>query len=1089
MRASRNGSAEVMTSRASEVPSGHPLEHHERPQLQAPAPHCPDDRLVGRQAELAWLGAALAGPRAQGPRAVEVVGEPGIGKTRLLTEFSVRAERAGQLVLAGRAAEFERETPFGVLVEAMDDHLASIDPRRLERIGADLREPLAAVFPSLAWHATGAEVERYRVHRAVRALLEEITPLGGLVLVLDDLHWADEASVELVVHLLRNPVPAPMLLVLAYRPRQVPARLSAALAGDRLTKRLEVGPLSAQEADELLGEGMSRRQRRALYRDSGGNPFYLRALARARGGASAPIPPCGDANAPVPAAVQAALLGEFHALSETGQLVAHAAAVAGDAFELELLAAVAGLGEDETLAALDELLAADLIRPAASPGRFRYRHHLVRSVAYETAGAGWRLAAHARAATTLAAANAPAVARAHHVARAARVGDEAAIAVLVEAARATRSRAPATAAHWLRAALRLLPNAGGWGESPQAGGWGESPNARGWGESPNARGWGESPNARGWGESPNTESGGEVARRAELLFELAVALLSAGRVHASRDTLHEILPLLPPGSSDRRALAVTFCAVTERMLGRHAESRALLLAELAALPGPETDASIGLKLVLATSARSGSREELDANRAWGEEALAAARRCQDPLLVASALAAVAYASLTAGDIHRALTCVREASPRVDALPDGVLASHLYSLSWLGWSELHLERYDDAIRHLERGLVIARHAGRTSIAHALCTPLGLAYRRLGRLDDAARALDDAVDAALLTDSEALRRIPLGLQSYVAAVAEDYQLAERAGQQALEVAGQVNDRGASVARSMIAWARLAASGAGGCVEEIIDAWGGPQLPAWDAPDRPEAYEALVRAELARGCAGAADQWAERAEAAAAALELNTPTGFALLARSYTLLSHDPAGSAEHALAAAAAFQKVGSRLEAGRAHLLAGTALAVVGERSSALDELSQAEALLDACGARSLRDQARREQRQLGRSGARGGHEPNGVLALSARELEIAELVAEGHTNRQIARTLSLSDKTVETHLSRTFSKLGVDSRAAVATAVTKANGSRGARVASGPGGPRTVEARALAHSAQVASGQQSGISPTTEARKECRSCS
>lgn len=986
------------------------------------SPRHADGRLVGRQAELERLDAMIAGLRADGPRVVEVVGEPGIGKTRLLAELRARAERAGLLVLAGRAAELERGTPFGVVIEALDDHLAVVDPRRLERVGADSLEPLGMVFPALAHHAGGAEVEPHRLHRALWALLTEITPPRGLVLVLDDLHWADEASIELISHLVHDQPPVPILLVLACRPRQRSARLSAALAtpvGETSIERLEVGPLSVREADELLGERMSRWRRRALYQDSGGNPFYLGALAWSH---SRPRESHGSVSIPVPPMAQAFLLSEFHALSETGRLVAHAAAVAGVAgepFSLEFVAAIAELGPGETLAALDELLAADLIRPAASPGRLCFRHHFVRGVVYEAAGAGWRLAAHARAAAVLAADGASAVARAPHVACAAGIGDEQAIMVLRDAARVMRSQAPAMVAQWLRAALRLLPQDG---------------------------------------------DRGEGTRRLELLSELAVALMSAGHAGESRDTFHEVLRLFPSGCAERRTWAVMGCAIADQLLGRHAEARALLCSELAALPGAGTRESIALKLVLATSGLSDPQEDLGASLAWGEEALASASRSQDTALHAAALAAMAYVSVSAGGIRRAVQCVREAAPLFDALPDGKLAGAqgLQTLVWLGWSELQLERYDDAIRHLRRGLDLARQSGHLFVVPALLHPLGYAYRRLGRLEDAACALDDAVGAALLIESDTLRGPPLALRSYVAVLAEDYRLAERAGQEAQEAAeeaGQGNDRAAALARSAVAWARLATTGAVGYVEEIVDAWGGAGLPALDALERPEVYEALVRAELARGCADAADRWAERAEATVATVELSIPTGFALLARGYTLLIGDPAGSAERALAAVEAFHQVGSRFEAGRAHLLAGTALAAAGERSRALGELRRAEALFQAPGARGLREQVLREQRQLGRSRAHDTQEPIGLPALSVRELEIAELVAEGHTNRQIARALSLSDKTIETHLSRTFSKLGVRSRAAVATAVTQARGAGAGRPRAAGGPALTLSAR------------------------------
>src|SRR5207248_5131600 len=115
------------------------------------------------------------------------------------------------------------------------------------------------------------------------------------------------------------------------------------------------------------------------------------------------------------------------------------------------------VSEREALEALDALLARDLVRPSEPPRRFRFRHPIVRRVVYESTGAGWRIAAHERAAAALEARGAPATARAHHVERSGRVGDETAIAVLEQAGAETVSRAPASAARWLGAALRLIP--------------------------------------------------------------------------------------------------------------------------------------------------------------------------------------------------------------------------------------------------------------------------------------------------------------------------------------------------------------------------------------------------------------------------------------------------------------------------------------------------------------------------------------------------------------------------------------------------------------------------------------------------------
>ena len=149
----------------------------------------------------------------------------------------------------------------------------------------------------------------------------------------------------------------------------------------------------------------------------------------------------------MPPAVAGAIAGELAPLSAGSRSFLDAAAVAGDPFELDLAAAIAGLEEAEALDALDEALDLDLIRPTQVPRRFGFRHPLVRRAVYESARSGWRIAAHARAAETLAARGADATERAHHVERSARQGDAEAIELLLEAgagvrvARAERRRA------------------------------------------------------------------------------------------------------------------------------------------------------------------------------------------------------------------------------------------------------------------------------------------------------------------------------------------------------------------------------------------------------------------------------------------------------------------------------------------------------------------------------------------------------------------------------------------------------------------------------------------------------------------------
>ena len=127
------------------------------------------DDLVGREAALVTLARVLDAVAAGGPGFLAVVGEPGIGKTSLTERLRTMAAERDWLVLAGRAAEFERELPFGVLVDALDEHLGTLDQRRIERIGGERLAELAAIFPALEGPGVGDGAllaERYRAHRA-----------------------------------------------------------------------------------------------------------------------------------------------------------------------------------------------------------------------------------------------------------------------------------------------------------------------------------------------------------------------------------------------------------------------------------------------------------------------------------------------------------------------------------------------------------------------------------------------------------------------------------------------------------------------------------------------------------------------------------------------------------------------------------------------------------------------------------------------------------------------------------------------------------------------------------------------------------
>ncbi|MDN5930630.1 MAG: AAA family ATPase, partial [Pseudonocardia sp.] len=324
--------------------------------------------VVGRHAELARLDAALG--RVAGGRAATVVltGEPGIGKSALLGELAARAEAGNCLVLDGRATEFERDEPFAVFTAALGDYLAAQQATGAAP-GGDAH--LGAVFPVLG--PAGAVPDRLRTHAAVRTLLAALAHEHPLVLVLDDLHWADAASVDLFGYLVRHLPRARVLLAGALRPAQAPPRLRQAVEHQPDLETLPLGPLGRDDVAALL-TGTDGAQVTELYRESGGNPFYLHALT----GAPREVGPVGADVPGVPDAVLSALTAELRALSGPDGTAAAGAAVAGDPFEAGLAAQAADLAAPAFLDALDELVASGLVRATGEPRRFRFRHPIVR---------------------------------------------------------------------------------------------------------------------------------------------------------------------------------------------------------------------------------------------------------------------------------------------------------------------------------------------------------------------------------------------------------------------------------------------------------------------------------------------------------------------------------------------------------------------------------------------------------------------------------------------------------------------------------------------------------------------------------------
>jgi DNA-binding CsgD family transcriptional regulator/tetratricopeptide (TPR) repeat protein len=939
------------------------------------------DGIVGRIAELALLDGQLEALQRRTTPVLALAGEPGIGKTRLLTALCERADERDCLVLEGRAAELERDLPFGLFVDALDDYVDALGREPLRPLQGRLAD-LGGILPCLADEGPAPlQAERHRSHHALRSLLELLAARMPVVLALDDLHWADEASLELLAYLLRRRPRGPVLIALGFRPHQAAPELVAALevaARDGGFQRVELGPLSRAEADELLGQAAHE-----LYRESGGNPFYLEQLARseARAGPGADVPGVGE----VPREVASALRGELGQLSERARSLAEGAAVAGDPLDFELGAVAAGIGDGEALEALDELVERGLLRATSVPRRFRFRHPIVRRAVYEGAPPGRRLLAHARLADHLEASGSAPVNWAHHVERSAQADDERAIAVLTEAGRAAEATAPGSAARWFGAALRLLPP-------------------------------------------------GDGARRLELLIPLATALGSAGHLDESRAALLEALDQLPADAWSERARLTAFCAAVEQLLGRRRDAQERLTRTLRALPGRPGPEACELQIELAVDAFWKSDFE-GASRQAGA-AFDLARELAAPDLTALAAAVGAFSDYCTGRLADAETHRAASAALVEAMSDAELSERLDAPYNLGWAEYFLGYSAEAIDHLERGMRVARATGRGQFIVPMMVAQAWALGQRGRLGDAVEAAQTAVDAARLTSPQLLSWALMG-HCWAVLPTGDLPAAMASGEESVAIAASLEPSVLTrAAHAHFAAVCLEAGDVDRCREQMAAA-GAPDFPLIEPGRRCLWYEVLTRAELREGRTDAAAAWAARGEAVREAAPpvaaLSADRAVALV----RLACGDTSGAARAAASAVGACD--GLPLQLGRSLIVAGRALATSGDTAAAIGELERAERELAALGAWHYRDEAARELRRLGRQVSRPARRGSGegVEALSERERQIAELVAAGHTNRQIADQLFLSTRTVERHLSHVFHKLDVSSRAQVGARLSR----------------------------------------------------
>ncbi len=959
--------------------------------------------LIGRHEHLNVLD-DLLDKAAQGEASFAFIsGEAGIGKSALLHAVAESADRRGFLVLEGSAAEFELEMPFGIVTDALDTYLRTLERAAVDRLAADKLGELAAVFPALGDLAGRAEhpmsaVERFRTYFAVRDLLERLAARQPLALLLDDAHWADPASLELLHLVMRRPPEAAVAIVLGARTDHGDAaalEMNQALQRAEGVTSIELQPLSRDDVGTLL-DGVSGVDVEWLYQQSGGNPFYALELADLHKSGRSSIDASISADN-IPVKVARAIRWEVDHVSLTAQACVEAASVLGDPFDVDLVATMT-VADEQVWSSIDELVAADLIRPTAVPRRYRFRHPLVRSAVYLGATHSVRYGHHRRAVDVLVARGAAPSATAVHLEQVAQYGDLDAVDVLRRAGHEVADHAPMAAVRWFDAALRLMP------------------------------------------------ANAAPADRIDLLTSLAGAQATIGHFDQARLALEEVLEHGAEVDDEARVDLIVRLAQIAQLLGRHNEGRARLQRAFDELPALQSRTAVSLLISLCSVSLYLS--DHDAMLTWGEVAVTAASELGEDDLLAAALAAGTLGAAFANRIDVALDLQARAANMVDQMTDEAIVGRLDALSNLATAELYLDRHVQGCEHGERALTLARATGQSHVLPTLTPILGTSLAMAGHNQRAAEVLDDAIEAARLVGNAQGLSLNLFNRALTAIGVGDLGTALRVGAESVEAARSV-DNGVitAFAGAILAQAMMEDGDAQGALELLLDSVGGDEIPLLAGGWRAHFLELMTRIQIRLGELGPAQKSVAQAQELAAEVALDLPRLMADRASAALALANGRPGEAvAFAVSAVEGSERIGAPWHTATSRALAGQALSSVGRSNEAIAQLEQAAAEFERIGALRYRDQVESELRGLGvrvhRRSRRGNLGGSPADSLTGREVEVADLVVGGKTNREIAQTLFLSSKTVESHLRNVFHKLGVSTRGEVGPALQEGRAGR-----------------------------------------------
>jgi len=991
--------------------------------------------MVGRDSELTRLLGLLDDAAAGRPAHALIGGDAGVGKTRLVSELAARAADRGFVVLSGRCAELGDSIPYLPLADALRE--GSTGPA-----AGPLGDALAArpvltrllpdreVVPAAASEISG--LAQQQLFGAVLGLLAELAAASPVLLILEDLHWADRSTRDLVTFLSRVLHRERVAVVATYRTddlhRRHPLRpVVAELLRLPSVTAIELGPLGYAEMEDhltaLAAGPLDAANLHRMVARAEGNPYYAEELLAAVGEAGSPVP-AGTVSVSadresvsiggdvLPSGLAALLLGRVERLSGPAQQVLRAAAVAGRQAEDDIVQAAAGLAAAEYEDALRECVAQQLL-VTDREGRYAFRHALLREAVYADLLPGERTRLHARFAelladeARLAAVPGSAAELAYHCLASHDITG--AFAASVRAGQeADRLAAPAEAHRHYDVALSLWERV----------------------------------------SEPEKLAGQD---RYTLAFFSANRAASSGDVARAVQQLRRILDFL-----DAAADPALACRAHERLAYYLLEVEAPAEAEAAARAAvevlPADPPSWQYARALGTHAQTlmyVGDEDGAARRA--EQARAAARAANAPWVEADALVTMGLLAERRGEPEEAIDLFTEAYRQARA--NSMLGVELRAAFQLSRSQLERGDLAEAAATAHEGFSQAEAAGLALAPYGLDLQYThyLAHYQDGCWDHA-QELADGFGVRVGTAAEArLSAMALFLDVARGSPA----VAERRAW--LEPFWPADGFGAYIARGLLAehalWRGDTASALAE-VAEILAEQNADQEGYAPPVIRIAAVGLAARGDRAQQARAAGDEAAAQAEVTAAgALIEAAREGAAYPQRPKFVLGVDGRGWLARAEAEwgrvqghndPQAWQLVVDTFspafvyETARSRWRLAEALAEAGQRAEAEQEWSQAVQVADELAATPLRsalaDLGRRAR--LGRQASGGA--PGVLSGLTGREREVLRLLVAGRSNREIAAALFIAPKTASVHVSNILGKLGAASRTEAAAIALQA---------------------------------------------------